>query len=389
MNSNKDWTDKLPDLFEGYTEVEPEGLWDAVSSGIRPKKKRPLTALWYAGSLLAAAAVIAVALLLWPVSPSAESGVSLVPGDAVVAEVFTEDSSEPAGEVSPSVAIASRGCNGRGPSPAMGGVSERQAEEGDTSPADLPDIDVQNPPEMHVNNERTDIDVKKAKPHVKIQACISRQGQMGQKSVQMNGNGGMPSAAIATKGFSSGTFDFGIVSRNKPATTETTHSQSARITLGLKCSIDKKWGVESGITMSTLNTTVSTRSGNITRKTERQLEYMGIPLYLYYNAVEWRRFNIYLTAGPMYEFVTGIHQERVVYMNGKRISSSTDDTLQKDSIWSFNTGAGLQWNFTGHSALFVQPGFSYHFAGGNNIESYYTAHPAAFNLAIGYRLTLF
>ena len=60
-----------------------------------------------------------------------------------------------------------------------------------------------------------------------------------------------------------------------------------------------------------------------------------------------------------------------------------------DGIWSLNAGAGLQWNVTEHSALFVQPGFSYHFAGGNHIETYYTAHPASFNLAIGYRLTLF
>ena len=41
--------------------------------------------------------------------------------------------SEPAaGEVSPSAAIASRGCNGRGPA-MLGGVAKRQAEEGDTS----------------------------------------------------------------------------------------------------------------------------------------------------------------------------------------------------------------------------------------------------------------
>ncbi len=67
MNSNKDWTDKLPELFEGYTEAEPDGLWDAVRAGIEPKKKRPFGALWYAGVLLAAAAVAAIALLLWNV----------------------------------------------------------------------------------------------------------------------------------------------------------------------------------------------------------------------------------------------------------------------------------------------------------------------------------
>ena len=402
MNSNKDWTDKLPELFEGYTEAEPDGLWDAVRAGIEPKKKRAFGALWYAGVLLAAAAVAAIALLLWPLSPSAEDGVSLVPGDAIVADVVPE-------EVSPSGAIASRGCNGRGPA-LPGGVSERQAEDGDTSPAASPEPDVQNTPETHINIENERIDVQKAlethtekplvteqpqktpvikKPRVKVQAGISGLGQMSPKTMQTVVSSGTPSVAIATKAWSGGSFDFGMVSRNKPSTTETTHSQSARIALSLKCNIGERWGVESGISLSTLNTSIRTVSGNSTKKTDRQVEYMGIPLYVNYNALQWNRFSIYLTAGPMYEYATGVHLESESYLNGKRVSSSNDDTLQKDGIWSLNAGAGLQWNVTEHSALFVQPGFSYHFAGGNHIETYYTAHPASFNLAIGYRLTLF
>ena len=418
MNSNKDWTDKLPELFEGYTEVEPDGLWDAVRAGIEPKKKRPLGALWYAGVLLAAAAVAAVALLLWPLSPSAEDGISLVPGDAIVADVVPAPvsdlqeempSARSAGEVSQSGAIASRGCNGRGPA-LPGGVSERQAEDGDTSPAASPEPDVQNIPETHINVENERIDVQKApethtekplvteqpqktpvrnKPRIKIQAGISGSGQMSPKTMQTAVNSGTPSVAIATKAWSGGSFDFGMVSRNKPSTTETTHSQSARIALSLKCNIGERWGVESGVSLSTLNTSISIVSGNSTKKTDRQVEYMGVPLYVNYNALQWNRFSFYLTAGPMYEYATSVHQEYASYMNGKRVSSSNDDTLQKDRIWSLNAGAGLQWNVTEHSALFVQPGFSYHFVGGNHIETYYTAHPASFNLAIGYRLTLF
>ena len=435
MNSNKDWTDKLPELFEGYTEAEPDGLWDAVRAGIEPKKKRPLGALWYAGVLLAAAAVAAVALLLWPLSPSAEDGISLVPGDAIVADVVPAPvsdlqeempSARSAGEVSPSGAIASRGCNGRGPA-LPGGVSEKQAEDGDTSPAASPEPDVQNTPETHINVENEEGNVQKApethinveneggnvqkapethtekplvteqpkkttvrnKPRIKIQAGISGSGQMSPKTMQTAVNSGNPSVAIATKAWSGGSFDFGMVSRNKPSTTETTHSQSARIALSLKCNIGERWGVESGVSLSTLNTSIRTVSGNSTKKTDRQVEYMGIPLYVNYNALQWNRFSIYLTAGPMYEYATSVHQEYASYMNGKRVSSSNDDTLQKDRIWSLNVGAGLQWNVTEHSALFVQPGFSYHFVGGNHIETYYTAHPASFNLAIGYRLTLF
>lgn len=402
MNSNKDWTDKLPELFEGYTEAEPDGLWDAVRAGIEPKKKRAFGALWYAGVLLAAAAVAAIALLLWPLSPSAEDGVSLVPGDAIVADVVPE-------EVSPSFACLSETPPGKaGPLPLQ--PREAMAPDGDTSPAASPEPDAQNIPATHMDGENKGTDVQitpethtekprvteqpkkmpvRKKPSVKVQAGISGLGQMSPKTMQTVVSSGTPSVAAVTKAWSGGSFDFGMVSRNKPSTTETSHWQSARIALSLKCSIGERWGVESGICMSTLSTSINTESGNSTKKTNRHVEYLGIPLYVNYNALQWNRFSVYLTAGPMYEFATGVHLESESYLNGKRVSSSNDDTLQKDGIWSLNAGAGLQWNVTEHSALFVQPGFSYHFVGGNHIETYYTAHPASFNLAIGYRLTLF
>ena len=401
MNSNKDWTDKLPELFEGYTEAEPDGLWDAVRAGIEPKKKRPFGALWYAGVLLAAAAVAAVALLLWPLSPSAEDGVSLVPGDAIVADVVPE-------EVSPSSACLSETSPGKaGPLPLQ--PREAMAPDGDTSPAasaaepevealetapeDPNETDAQNPSETQTKEPvvmgQPIKTTPRKMPRVKVQAGISGLGQMSPKTMQTVVSSGTPSVAIATKAWSGDSFDFGMVSRNKPSTTETSHWQSARIALSLKCSIGERWGVESGVSLSTLNTSIRTVSGSSTKKTDRRVEYTGIPLYVNYNALQWNSFSVYMTAGPMYEFATAMHQQSTSYMNGKRISSSTDDTLQKDGIWSLNAGAGLQWNVTEHSALFVQPGFSYHFVGGNHIETYYTAHPASFNLAIGYRLTVF
>ena len=46
MSNKNDWTDRLPELLEGYTEAEPEGLWDAVQAGIEPKKRRIAAAWW-------------------------------------------------------------------------------------------------------------------------------------------------------------------------------------------------------------------------------------------------------------------------------------------------------------------------------------------------------
>ena len=133
MSNKNDWTDRLPELLEGYTEAEPEGLWDAVQAGIEPKKRRVAAAWWYSGGALLAAAAIVAVVLLWPVRPSTD--VSLVPGD-VVAEVTERDDVEAPsdGEVLPSSACLSETPPSKaGPLPLQ--PREAMAPEGSTSPS--------------------------------------------------------------------------------------------------------------------------------------------------------------------------------------------------------------------------------------------------------------
>ena len=92
--TNKDWTDKLPELLDSYVEAEPEGLWDAVqaglapgaapaASGAEPRRRHVIAAWWYAGGALLAAAAISAVFFLWPSRPS----VPAVPSVTPVAEV--------------------------------------------------------------------------------------------------------------------------------------------------------------------------------------------------------------------------------------------------------------------------------------------------------------
>ena len=446
MSNKNDWTDRLPELLEGYTEAEPEGLWDAVRAGIEPKKRRIAAAWWYSGGALLAAAAIVAVVLLWPVKPSTE--VSLVPGDVVadlpetVVEEAPEDGEVPALAIEgqdrvPSAAIASRGRhpkNGtfsgtpntstlRGPSE-MGGVSQRQAEEEtavlpaeeDTSPSatdtstsepDAPTIsNAQNEPETHIVPETHVVPLERKQPKIRrkpttrVQAGLTATGYFSQIASNSTTGVGVPANPGSRLSFmpmtkASGTpgvnYSAGpsMLSRNKASTTDANHSQSAKLALTVKFNLDYRWGFETGIVSSTLRSEFNTTVGSSRTITERTITYLGIPLFASYNVFEWHRFSMYLNAGPMYEFTTRTNLESRSYVGGSLTESNFNNTLYKDSKWSINASAGLQLRVSDHSALFVQPGVSYHFKDDSALETFYTEHPASYNVTFGYRVILF
>ena len=411
--SNRDWTDKLPELLKGYTEAEPAGLWDAVQAGLVPKKRGIAAAWWYAGgALLAAAAVVAV-VLLWPVRPSGD--VTPVPGNAI-AEV-------PGGQ-------------GSSPSPVSDGSLPSQprgamAPEGSTPPAMEPEYKNPQPddpvktdefvksdePVKSVEPVKSDETVKeetkvqieepvwveevikprKKRPATRVQVGVSSTGYLAssmktQTTVGISGNPGVRVGALTKASDASPLYTNlspYMLSRNKTSITDSRHTQDFRISLAIKYNLDYRWGIESGIVSSTLKSTFNTSVDNTVRTVERNVYYVGIPLYLCYNALEWRNFSIYLNAGPMFEMSTGTDTTESTSVGGRSSGRpTTDSSRYDDSKWSLNANAGMQLQVFKHGAIFLQPGFSYHFKDNSKLETFYTEHPAAFNITFGYRLLL-
>ncbi len=431
MSNKNDWTDRLPELLEGYTEAEPEGLWDAVQAGVEPKKRRVAAAWWYSGGALLAAAAVVSVVLLWPVKPATD--VSLVPGD-VVAEAQAD------GEVLPSSACLSETPPSKaGPLPLQ--PREAMAPEGSTSPSSTatthPDLqidsalaettidvqaeeettvlpakdststagNVQIEPEINIEPETHVVPLERRQPRVRrkpttvVQAGFTATGYFSQIASNSTTGVGVPANPGSRLSFmpmtkASGTpgvnYSAGpsMLSRNKASTTDASHSQSAKLAVTLKVNLDYRWGIETGIVSSTLKSEFNTMVGSSRTFTDRTITYLGIPLFATYNVFEWHRLSMYLSAGPMYEFTTRTNLESRSYVGGSLTESNFDDTLYEDSKWSVNASAGLQLRVSDHSALFVQPGVSYHFKDDSALETFYTEHPASYNITFGYRALL-
>lgn len=247
-------------------------------------------------------------------------------------------------------------------------------------------------PEGAVREERERSRSRGRRPATRVQVGMSTTGYFAQASSVSSGVG-IPSSPGVRSGLATKSSDLNaqtvfnpyMASRNKPSSTEARHAQDMRISLALKVNLDYRWGIETGIVSSTISSSFLTSVGNTRSTLERSINYVGIPLYLCYNLLEWKRFGMYLSAGPMYEFSTGTNTSTTTSIGTSR-TRNDDHERYKDDKWSLNANAGMQMRVFNRSAIFVQPGFSYHFKDDSSLETFYTEHPAAFNITFGYRL---
>ena len=397
------WTDKLPSLMEGHQEAPPEGLWDAVQAGVN----RPKVVWWPWAASLAAAAAVVLAVFLWkPAAVSTDAPVLLdVPqervADAMVQEELVLHTEEPetVPETVPEVQIT----------PEMHlaepeTVPEVQIEPETHLEEPISEDQVQEKPEVHpaepvvVPEEPVVWPQEPVAPQKKavrrVQMTVSSGGAMlAQASSSVTQgygvayNPGMSSDVPApTIGKSS--ISTRMLSRNRPSSTEASHRQQLRVSLGVNYEFAPHWSIGSGLTYSILRSDYTTQSGTTETQTARQLHYVGVPLNVQFRVVKWGPLSLYLNAGPMLETAVGVRVTTHSYVSGTMTLDQQEKLSCKDWRWSLNAGAGAQLQLFKGGSLFVQPGISWHIPNNGDVESFYSARPLAFALDFGFRVNL-
>ena len=116
----------------------------------------------------------------------------------------------------------------------------------------------------------------------------------------------------------------------------------------------------------------------------RELHYLGIPLGLSYTFYRTGRFGFYVQGSGMIE-------KAVACRETLRITTPQDQNFERynnriDGVqWSVGVTAGVDFAFTDHIALYLEPGASYYFRAPSQPENYRTAHPLHFAFRIGLR----
>ncbi len=440
----RDWLDSLKKRMEDFEEPAPEGLWNAIESAVPgpASARKPLLPPWlwrtaaaaaviafgiFAGIRLAGPGGGADAVAVVPVGSdtrlaSEASGQSADIRKPIAEQSFADLRESPA---SPSQSSPSSVNNrGRRTSPAEmrpSGTAHLLADAAEAAPE--PSTLQPAEPEMTrtvVPEEKQEMSAEALPPSVQPHAGEDWSGYAS-ASLEDSGRAFLPDGvsldfsggATGTQQSSSynpimfyrgaapntlpvnenGEGNLSVVTRAAsfaPATVmdRVDHKRPIRTGVAFRWQLGKVLGVEAGLDYSILKSTFTTISGATVSEDAQTLRYVGFPLDLTANFLDTRYLSLYASAGGMMEKCVSGSVKSTITADGVSVGSPEERKLGIDPLqWSVNAAAGVQFNVLPVLGIYAEPGVSYRFANGSDVQSIYTSRPLDFTFAFGLRFS--
>ena len=425
-----DWTNKLKDKMEGYTEQPSDSVWAGISAaaGLTGDKRRAVP-LWLLASSAIAAAALFGAMLIFnakedvPATMTAEA-VKVGQEPVVSAQVVQDNDITNVLEVSQvrrymetevkefrSMAV-SGDFSGESADEIAGepfgevvGVtaetSEKNEIEGNIEPDTEEDIEPDDDGGRFADawaGILAEPELQRTKRGGKLAAGLSVNGSGSASSLSSRPTAAALGANPLDCGVSSADWvdrrvesAAGVIVYNQPeVTTEYSHKMPVKIGASIRYNFNKFLGIESGLTYSFLSSDLKTgEEGAVSgwSKGVQSMHYLGIPLNLSFNIFSSRYFNAYVTAGGLMEKCVRGSLKTDEYLDGKYHGSSSTALKQKGLQWSVNGAAGIQVNILPQLGLYMEPGVSHHFSNNSKVRTIYSDKPTDFSLSFGLRYT--
>ena len=425
-----DWTNKLKNKMEGYTEQPSDSVWAGISAaaGLTGNKHRAVP-LWLLASSAVAAAALFGAMLIFnakedvPATMTAEA-VKVGQEPVVSARVVQDNDIKSVPEVSQAglyVETEVRDFRGTAVSgdfsdepsdevavepfgevvEATAETSEKNEIEGTIEPDTEEDIEPDEDGGRFADEWKwvlAEPELQRTKRGGKLAAGLSVNGSGSASSLSSRPTAATLGANPLDCGVSSADWVdrrvesvAGVIVYNQPVvTTEYSHKMPVKIGASIRYDFNKFLGIESGLTYSFLSSDLKTgEEGAVSgwSKGVQSMHYLGIPLNLSFNIFSSRYFNAYVTAGGLMEKCVRGSLKTDEYLDGKYHGSSSTSLKQKGLQWSVNGAAGIQVNILPQLGLYMEPGVSHHFSNNSKVRTIYSDKPTDFSLSFGLRYT--
>ncbi len=449
MKKENDWLKGLQDKMKGYEEPAPEGLWGDVESSIFPERKRGVIAMPVFRRVAAVAAAVALGVftglrifnfekpsdddprrfLASGQSSSVisaggrESSVEIVDaqaGDDLVAE---------AKPVSESLAVTFSGSglerdepvvyekkdetqvtelsetSGTDPGPVA--VTGSALHDAETQPDIVSDTSSSNHEGedwsgyLSATEDTGNQEAKTAAVNMSLAGSSTDARRESVYDLQMFYRGSAPASANGlipdnddysgdgSRIQSRGTAPRDLVDNSTTVTSNVDHRRPVRFALTLIYPFSRTLGVESGLAYTILKSTFSNEVGSTVSTTEQTLRYLGVPVSVSASLLDTKRVSLYAIGGGMVEKCLAGKSVTTDVLSGVRQGDlSKKELCVKPLLWSLNASLGVQANLTRRLGVYVEPGLSYHFDDGSDVQTIYKERPLDFMLTFGARFSL-
>ena len=414
-----DWTNKLKNKMEGYSEQPSDSVWAGISAaaGLTGNKRRAVP-LWLLASSAIAAAALFGAMLFFnvkedvPATMTAEA-VKVGHEPVVSAQVVQDNDITSVPEVSQArryVETEVRDFRGVAVSGDFSGESSDEVA-GVTAETSENDGNIETDMEESIEPDDDGGRFADAWKWVLAEPELQRTKHGGKLAAGLSVNGSGSASSLSSRptaaalganpldcGVSSADWvdrrvesAAGVIVYNQPeVTTEYSHKMPVKIGASIRYNFNKFLGIESGLTYSFLSSDLKTgEDGAVSgwSKGVQSMHYLGIPLNLSFNIFSSRYFNAYVTAGGLMEKCVRGSLKTDEYLDGKYHGSSSTALKQKGLQWSVNGAAGIQVNILPQLGLYMEPGVSHHFSNNSKVRTIYSDKPTDFSLSFGLRYT--
>lgn len=160
--------------------------------------------------------------------------------------------------------------------------------------------------------------------------------------------------------------------RSKRQVMSIDHKQPISVGFSVRKELSKGFSLETGLTYSYLASEIWYEGE--TEAINQKLHYLGIPLRANWSFFDRKNVVLYLSAGGTIE--------KCIY--GKVGSETTIvDPVQLSTM----AAVGIQYNFSRHTGIYIEPGWAYYFDDGSDIQTIRKEQPSRFTLQAGFRLS--
>ena len=397
--SNTDFDSIIRSMMENAQETPPEGIWQSIESRLPQTGKAPAT--WWRWAVPAmAVAAAALATVLFIHKPSANITYE-TEQNSVIAQVPSQEDSRRSllaySDEQPSSTSAEQPAvqvlkSFREPQQA----AQAQPAEMETQPEE-PQQEVELPRELQQAPAQPESAAESSPEDAPIVMEYTQnpfyhheaETRARRAQLQLNGliGGNEASQMPLSRSFIMGTR---AVSDPKGTTitenTESTYGIPLSFGLGARFYLTDHFSVGTGLTYSLLvrsfNGTYIDGAQHVSGDVNHSIQYLGIPLNLYYDILDTDLLQLYLFGGGAAE--KAISNKYLIKNGSDPINYSTKvPGLQ----WSADLGLGIQFRLTDHVGLYLDPSARYYF-NSNQPKSIRTKKPFMFGFEAGLRFDL-